>query len=85
MKNNSKKIYYTINSIVLISIIAYLITYKSKIFILNFKCIIIAIIPFILIHFFRIIRQYIILMEEKIKMKSQKPHKHRLRDSERLY
>lgn len=23
--------------------------------------------------------------EEKIKMKSQKPHKHRLRDSERLY
>lgn len=23
--------------------------------------------------------------EEKIKMKSQEPHKHRLRDSERLY
>lgn len=69
MKNNSKKIYYIINSIVLISIIAYLITYKSKIFILNFKYMIIAIIPFILIHFFRIIRQYIILMEEKMKMK----------------
>lgn len=69
MKNNSKKIYCTINSIVLISIIAYLISYKKTIFVLNFKYMIIAIIPFILIHFFRIIRQYIILMEEKIKMR----------------
>ena len=67
MKN--KKIYVVVNTIVIITIIGFIISYWNNIFSLDFKNIILAIIPFICIHLLRIIRQYIILMENKIKMK----------------
>ena len=67
MKN--KKIYVAINTVVIIAIISFIISYWKEILPLNFENIILAIIPFICIHILRIIRQYIILMENKIKMK----------------
>ena len=69
MKKNNKVIYDLINCIVFIAIILYILKFNKNIFTLEFKYLLIAIIPFICIHAFRIIRQYIILMEENIKMK----------------
>ncbi len=67
MKN--KKLYVAINVVVNIVTIGFVILCWNKILTLNLKTILVAIIPFICIHLLRIIRQYIILMEYKIKIK----------------
>ena len=67
MKN--KKLYVAINVVVNIVTIGFVILCWNKILTLNLKTILVAIIPFIFIHLLRIIRQYIILMEYKIKIK----------------
>ena len=67
MKN--KKLYVAINVVVNIVTISFVILCWNKILTLNLKTILVAIIPFICIHLLRIIRQYIILMEYKIKIK----------------
>ena len=69
MKNKTKKIYIIINTIIILSIMGFIILYWNDIFSLNITNIILALIPFFCIHLLRIIRQYIILMEYKIKMK----------------
>ncbi len=69
MKNKGKKLYVAVNMIINILTIVIVILCWSKILTLNIKSILLAIIPFICIHLLRIIRQYIILMEYKIKIK----------------
>lgn len=65
---NKKGIYLFINLIMFAIIIYYLFVVKNNLFDVNIKYILFAIIPFLLIHLLRIIRQYIILMENKIKI-----------------
>ena len=67
MKN--KKLYVAINVVVNIVTISFVVLCWNKILTLKLKTILVAIIPFICIHLLRIIRQYIILMEYKIKIK----------------
>ena len=69
MKNNSKKIYILINLVLTIAIIIYMLLHWNNIFSVNIKYILLAIIPFICIHIIRIIRQYIILIENRISIK----------------
>lgn len=69
MKDKGKKLYVAVNMIINILTILIVILCWSKILTLNIKSILLAIIPFICIHLLRIMRQYIILMEYKIKIK----------------
>ncbi len=63
-----KTIYLFINLIMFSIIIYYLFFANNNIFDVNIKYMLFAIIPFLCIHLLRIVRQYIILMENKIKI-----------------
>lgn len=67
MKKNNNY-FCIVNSSIIILMILYIILYHDKLFIIpNIKYILILTILFSIIHLLRIIRQYIILMETKIK------------------
>ena len=59
-----------ISKIVLMITIIYIILFTDLQEIKNYKYLLLAIIPFMLIHFFRIMRQYIIIMNGKVHMKN---------------
>ena len=57
------------NYVCIILVIVFLLLNRETIFILNAKQIFLILIPFCFIHFFRVIRQYMILMKNKIHIK----------------
>lgn len=67
-KRKNKIIYILINIIIILIICYYLFKVDKKINIINPMYIIYAILPFLCIHIVRIIRQYIILMDNKLKL-----------------
>jgi hypothetical protein len=70
MRKNKQKLFYIINFIIVFAIIFMIITNLKDMNIVNAKYVFISILPFMFIHIFRIIRQYIILMETNMNIKT---------------